>query len=246
MVISYPSKQNCTSNLAEKAFFNITLVCDPKGNDTVATLQSVTDYGDGCTSSAVFKTKNGCFQYQVPIGHLIDALGPYIGAVLIFFGCVMTFAGAKFLFFLLSFVIGIFTTSVMFAITYNLFINPASDSANTWTIVLLAISAVLAIILVIFTYKFTSKLGVPIISALAGVFGFLMIYQVTGIAGKISSGQIWVQLGFCIIGGLIGIFIGLKVQFVVKTVGTAFIGANLVAVGASFYFHNLITKEGQE
>lgn len=158
----------------------------------------------------------------------------------------MTFAGVKFLFFLLSFVIGVVSTAVLFAITYNLFINPSSDSANTWTIVLLVISSILAIIIVIVTYKFTYNLAVPVIAALAGAFGFYMIYQVSGLATKIKSGQVWVQLGFSIIGGLVGIFIGIKVQFVVKTIGSAFIGAFLCAIGVSFYFGNLITKEGQE
>lgn len=110
----------------------------------------------------------------------------------------------------------------------------------------MVVSVVLAIVIVLLTYKFTYNLAVPVIAALAGAFGFYMIFQVSGLATKIKTGQVWVQLGFSILGGLVGIFIGIKVQFVVKTVGSAFIGAFMCCIGASFYLGHLITKEGQE
>jgi len=93
----------------------------------------------------------------------------------------MTFAGAKLLFVLLGFVIGFASTAVLFLITYNLFIDPANSSAKGWTIALLVISFIIGLILVFLFYKFLKDLAIPIVAALAGAFGFYMIYQVTGV-----------------------------------------------------------------
>lgn len=88
----------------------------------------------------------------------------------------MTFAGAKFIFLMLGFVIGFVSTVIIFLITYNLFIDPANSSARDWTIALLTTSSIVGLILVVCFYKFLKDLAIPIIAALAGGFGFYMIY----------------------------------------------------------------------
>jgi len=74
---------------------------------------------------------------------------------------------------------------------------------------------------------------------MAGAFGFFMIYQVTGIGGKVKSGAIYIEIVFAVVGALIGLFVGSKLQFAVKTIGTAFIGAFLFTLGVSQYAGHL-------
>lgn len=158
----------------------------------------------------------------------------------------MTFAGAKFLFIALSFVIGFTIASVFFLITYNLFVNPESSSSTGWTIGLLVGSILIAIITVGLTYKFTYNLAVPIIAGIAGAFGFFMIFTVTGLGGKLNGGKVWVEIAFAVVGAIIGIIVGWKLQFVVKTVGTAIIGSFIFVVGVSFYAGGLNTHNGMK
>lgn len=188
----------------------------------------------------------GCYLYKVPLGEVIDAIAPYIGAILIVFGTLMTFAGAKFLFIVISALIGFIVSTVSFALTYNLFIDPSSSSAKNWTIGLLVVSIILALVIVFLTYKLTYKLAVPIIAASAGSFAFYFIYQVTGIGNKVEHGGLYIELAFTGVGGIIGLFIGKKIQFAVKTIGTAFIGAALFTFGVSQYAGHLEQRAGEE
>jgi len=95
--LTYISNENCATDATKKATFNITLLCDMAGSSTTATLNSNTPM-DQCTSTATYSTKAGCYLYQVPVGKIIKAIAPFLGAILIIFGLLMTFAGAKFLF----------------------------------------------------------------------------------------------------------------------------------------------------
>jgi len=67
----------------------------------------------------------------------------------------MTFAGAKFLFIVISLSLGIISTTVIFFISYALFIDPESENAKTITIVLLIVAIIVSIVLTVFGYKFT-------------------------------------------------------------------------------------------
>jgi len=81
---------------------------------------------------------------------------------------------------------------------------------------------------------------------MAGAFGFFMIYQVTGIGGKVKSGAIYIEIVFAVVGALIGLFVGSKLQFAVKTIGTAFIGAFLFTLGVSQYAGHLQQQPDEE
>lgn len=150
--LQYTSTEDCTSDASQKATYNITLMC---GDDDKTTLEKSTSYGTGCNAKTIYKTKMGCYQYQIPLGRVANAIAPFLGAVLIIFGALMAFAGAKFLFVVISFVIGFVSAAVIFGLTYNLFIDPSSKSGRTWTVILLVVSVLLAILVVFFTYKFT-------------------------------------------------------------------------------------------
>lgn len=92
----------------------------------------------------------------------------------------MTFSGAKFLFICVAIQIGLFCSALLFAMTYNLFINPENSSAHGWTIALLVISILLASLIVWLSYKILYKIAVPVIAGLGGAFGFMMLYALTG------------------------------------------------------------------
>jgi len=136
----------------------------------------------------------GCITYRLPIGVIFNAIGPYLGGLLILVGLIMTFAGVKFIFIVLALNIGLISAGILFIIPYNLFINPESSSAKGWTIALLVIASILAIVIVVLTYKFTKALAVPIMAGIAGAFGFYLIYKVSGLGNKVSSstGALWI------------------------------------------------------
>jgi len=171
-------------------------------------------------------------------------IAPFAGAIFIVVGLVMAFAGAKFLFIVISLCLGLFISAILFLVTYGLFIDPTSPKAKTITIVLLVVSVITSIIIMVLSYKITYKFAVPAVAGLAGALAGYMLYNVSGIGNKVDKGAIWIQLAFAVVGGAVGLFVGKKLQFYVKTIGTAFIGAVMIILGVSFYLGHLVPNKG--
>lgn len=151
----------------------------------------------------------------------------------------MAFSGAKFLFYMISINVCLISTTILFMISYSMFIDPSNPKATGYTVALLVGSIILGIVIAVFTYKFTQKLAIPIVSAMAGGFLFVIIYNVTSIQNY------WALLGFLVLGGIVGLFIGFKVQYAVKTVGTALMGAFIFIYGVQSYGASVIKDNGE-
>lgn len=171
----------------------------------------------------------GCYDYQVPLGKVFNEFRLLVCILLIFVGLVMTFAGHQFLFYVLSLVIGVAVTGIAFFLNYNLFIDVHSSSSKTWTIILLILSIAFGVAFVIFTHDFNKQRAIPIVASCAGVFGGLSLFHFLWFS------SFWIKLIFIIGGAFAGSYVGNKFQPLVKTVGTAFIGAILVLFGISHF-----------
>ena len=104
----------------------------------------------------------------------MKAVGPYLGAILILFGALMTYAGAKFLFYAICVVVAGVVTGFSFLLIFNLFI-PVSAS-TTVVGLLLVLCFVLGGVVSFFTYHITTKAAVPVLAGLCGLFAFRALY----------------------------------------------------------------------
>lgn len=167
----------------------------------------------------------------MPIAAVLKAVGPYFGVLAIIFGALMTYAGAKFLFVVLSLLVAGLTTGISFLLIFNLFV-PVTASKGAVGGLLFA-CFVLGGIVTFVSYKFTTRAAVPVIAGICGMFAFLALYRLTKLHIPI------VRIVFMVAGFALAAFFGHKVQGHVKTIGTAFIGANIIINGVSMYAGNI-------
>ena len=160
------------------------------------------------------------------------AVSPFIGAIMIVFGLLITYAGARFLFAVLSFIIALLVTSVSFLLIFNLFISITAPAIQVYGVLVLCI--LIGVIVTSVTYEVTGKATIPIIAGICGVFAMLAIYNSTILSTSLDSPL--VKILFCLCGFALGAHFGHKAQFSFKTIGTAFIGAHIIIHGISFYY----------
>jgi hypothetical protein len=168
---------------------------------------------------------------KLPLSVIMKALGPYFGFICIAFGALMTYAGAKFLFVAISFMVASGVSAFSFMLIFNLFV-PVNASAGVAGFLLFA-CIVLGGVVTYLTYKVTTKAAVPVIAGFCGLFLLWTLYGLTGLRIKV------VRALFCVAGFALGAFLGHKAQAYVKTIGTAFIGANIIILGVSMYAGNI-------
>lgn len=158
----------------------------------------------------------------------MDIISPYIGAILIVIGAVMTFFGAKFLVQLFSTMVWLLFTSGLFLIVYNFFLS----SENTNLPIIIGVGVVCSLVglgVAYFSFKFAKDYSVPLLAAWGGIVAALQLLKM----GKVENGS--VEIVGAIVGALLGGYFGNKSNKFVKCVGTAFVGAFFITKGASFY-----------
>jgi len=136
----------------------------------------------------------------MPIAAILKAVGPFLGVVTIAFGALMTYAGAKFLFIVLSFLVATITTSLTFLVVFNLFVpNDASKGAVGG---MLFACVLIGGVVTFLTYKITVKAAVPVLAGICGLFGLLALYGLTGKHIPV------LRIVFCVGGFALGAFFG--------------------------------------
>jgi len=156
-----------------------------------------------CVTKFDYKGKEGCVDVHMPIAAVLKAVGPFFGVIAIVFGALMTYAGAKFLFIVLSFMVAILTSSISFLMIFNLFVPVTASKGTVGGI--LAGCAILGGVVTFLTYKITIKAAVPVIAGLCGLFGLRALYGLTGLHIPV------VRILFCVAGFALGAFFGQKI-----------------------------------
>jgi len=179
---------------------NVEATCDNKA--TTPTYQLSTSGSSACMTKFDYSGKEGCVDIHMPIAAVLKAVGPFLGVVTIVFGALMTYAGAKFLFIVLSFLVATITASVSFLMIFNLFVPVTASKGTVGGI--LAACAILGGVVTFLTYKITIKAAVPVIAGICGLFGLLALYRLTGLHIPV------VRILFCVGGFALGAFFGAK------------------------------------
>jgi hypothetical protein len=198
-------------------------VCDDKSTKAVWS-----DYKlDGeCGASVTYTGKQGCVAFN---GNAVwNAIKPFSGVLLILVGGLMTFAGCKFLFQLVSAVVTLVTTILFYLIVSNLFFTIKTGAGLK--IGLLVVAIALGLGAAYISYKLTTKYAIPIVAAAAGGFGFKLITNVAGLRNE------YAVIAVLVLGVIVGAYVGVKLNEFVRTIGTAFLGSYILIRGAGFFF----------
>jgi hypothetical protein len=158
----------------------------------------------------------------------MDAIKPFTGVILILVGGLMTFAGAKFLFQLVSAFVTMITSILFYTVCSNLFFD--AKTAAWLKVIVLLLALALGVAAAYFSYKLTTKFAIPIVAGAGGAFGFKLIASVAGIRNE------YAVIAILVVGIAAGIFLGMKLNFYVKTIGTAFLGSYMFTRGLGFMF----------
>lgn len=132
----------------------------------------------------------------------MTAISPFIGVILICFGLLITYAGARFLFAVLSFIIALLISSVSFLLIFNLFIPITASTMQVAGV--LALCLIIGVVLTGVTYEVTGKATIPIIAGICGVFAMLAVYNSTRFSTPL------LKIFFCLCGFALGAHFGNK------------------------------------
>ena len=155
--------------------FTINGVCDKSATDSV--------WGDyafdpsACKASATVTSQHACVAFNGEA--FFHAIEPYMGAIFIVVGGLMTFAGAKFLFQLVSAFICLIITVIFYGVISNLFFS--IKTASGAKIGLMVAALALGIGAAYLSYKFTRAWAIPIVAAGAGGMGFKILLTLCGV-----------------------------------------------------------------
>lgn len=81
-----------------------------------------------------------------------------------------------------------------------------------------------------FSYKLTIRFAIPIVAGGAGAFGFKLLTNVAGLRNE------YAVIAILVLGAVLGVYIGYKLNEFVRTIGTAFLGSYMLVRGAGFFF----------
>ena len=223
--LTFSSQQNCEND----APFIFTLVgkclsdkSDSKYNTFEATSQ------ENCAAQAIYYGPDACVDYTFDLQKALDAVTPLIGAFLIVFGGLMTFFGARFIFQVFAFLVFLLVTGIFFLTSYNFFL---SDKHTTTTVLVIVLVAGMALggLVSYGTYKFAKAWTVTILGAWAGIAIFLTIAKLANLNKPSES------ILAAVLGALLGGYVGKKLNRLIRSVGTALIGAYITTRGVGCY-----------
>lgn len=139
----------------------------------------------------------------------------------------MTYAGAKFLFQIFGGLVFLLTTSGLFMTIYNFFLPVSSSIYIVSTVGVFA--AAMGVLMAIFTYKFAKEWAVTLLAAWGGIIAAMVIISIAGITNST------VTILIAVLAAVAAGYVGKKMNKLVRTAGTAFVGAGLVIKGVTCY-----------
>lgn len=187
---------------------------------------SVIDQSD-CNLCVDFEGPEACKLYTFEAGKQMNKLKPFMGGILILFGLAMTFMGAKLLFQIFGGLVFLLTTSVLFMVIYNFFLPVTASIYVVGGVALVA--CVCGVFAAIFTYKFAKEWSVSLLAAWGGIVLAVIIANIANLNNATAT------IALAVVCAIAAGYVGKKMNKLVRTAGTAFVGAGLVMKGVSLY-----------
>lgn len=195
---------------------------------------------DACNPVFTTKHKGGC---SWDSQEAFAGISKFTGAILIIIGAIMTFIGARFIMWVLGFLIFAAVQGVFFTVSYSAgFIDPVSiynsriDGGNKAIIAVVIglIGIIIGGVAAKYLIKFASKFLVPIIAFVCGSLAAFMFTSTLPLKGNLVHLKVAIN-------GVIGLACAVfshRVQKYIKTVGTAIIGSFLLFKGIGTIRHD--------
>lgn len=120
LAIEWTSNENCTKNSSSKFSVKLIANCD-KENKTKAWADGLKESSD-CSSTFEYYGPKACPTRTI-VYKVLSAIAKIIASVLIIFGLPLTFAGSKFVFFFLGVTVTIFSTLILFILSFLIFLS---------------------------------------------------------------------------------------------------------------------------
>ena len=159
-----------------------------------------------------------------------DLIAPFIGAIYMSFGILLTFFGAKFLFQFVAFGFALFVTGILFLLSYNLFL----PHDKVWVLIAyLFLCSVAAGYISYQCYSFAKTWAVSLISAWGGLGLGLILIKLT----FIQNATLTLVAG--VASAVTGAIFGKKLNLLVRSCGTAVFGSYLIIKGVNAYLGGL-------
>lgn len=222
--VTFTSNEVCEDDSSKFYTFTIDAVCSPDGTQKEGDVTYST-----CSAYRKDLGKYNCKTFDASsIVKFLDKLSQFTGILLIGFGLVLTFAGAKFLLLVFTILIFIGVTGASFLLVYNLFLDPIKTEQSTFAIVFV-VAAILGGVAAYFSKKFAKAWATTLLAVWAGFVGMMLLVKLVGIGNKYAE-------FFLVLAGAIGAgFLGKKLDKHIKSIGTAFIGSYLLIRGIGSY-----------
>ena len=229
--MKYVSKARCKEDSGVNFEIQIDAKCNKEKDGGILTF----DTTEKCGIKYKFEGKEACKKYTIEIEKYMKIIAPYIGAILVVLGLIMTFAGAKFLVQLFSVLVCLFVTSGTFLIIYNFFLPHESINIGILVVIFIC-TGFLGYMVAHFTKKFAEEWATTLLAAWGGIVVIMQLMKI----GQITNGTMLIT--GAIAGAFIGSYLGKQLNDIVKSFGTAFIGAFFVIKGVSFYIGGFPTE----
>jgi len=142
-------------------------------------------------------------------------------------GLIMVFAGSRFIQLLGAFIVGLSICGIVFGIGFNFL--PPQHTKMLELIILLIVGIAVGALAAKLAWNFIKNWVVSIMAAAAVA---VLVLMVLGIANVSNA---YIKIAALFLGMLAGGYVGKKLNKLIKTFGTAFIGSFLTVRGASFF-----------
>lgn len=183
------------------------------------------DEGGDCNAGASYTGKEGC--RIIGLAPAINLVKPFVGAILIVLGLLMTFAGTKFLFYVFAGLVFTAITAISFMICYS--VLPASSVTPVALGGCLVVSMIAGGGVAFITYRFAKEWAVALLAAWGGLVLGLIAAEVAGVTGGTAP------LLMGVAGAVICGYLGRNMKRMVQAIGTAFVGSFFIARGVACY-----------
>jgi len=224
--LKFKSLQNCGDG-DDKFKFKLNAYC--ADNNSTNNGFSIVSQSE-CEAEAKYTGPEACKTKTIDIEKYMAAIAPFIGAILIIFGGLMTFAGAKFFFQVFALLVSLLVAAILFLASYNWFLPESTGKGLL--IGVLAFCSVVGLGAGWVAYKSGRSWAVPLLGGWVGIAVGMSVIRVVGVQKNLPT------VAAAVIGAVAGFFLGHKLNRLIRSVGTAIIGSYLLIRGIGSYAGN--------
>jgi len=219
--VTWESDKNCP---ATKKPFEVKLTAEcSKTVNKALTLTST----DACSKSISYEGPLGCPTAKLEIERYAALIAPYVGFIIVTVGLIMTFKGAKFIQALGAFLVGLVVCGIVFGMGFTFL--PPKHTNLLEMIILLLVGIIIGALAAKAAWELIKTWIVPMMAGFAVAVLVLMLLSLADIE------NFYLKVVAVFVGILAGAYVGTKLNKIIKTFGTAFIGSFLTVRGSSFF-----------